>query len=137
MSHPSGLPDLFLDRDLGRIEVPRLLREAGLRLVTLAEHYGIPADQNVRDVEWLELAGRRGWVAVTKDTKIRYRTPERNALIAFGVRCFCMLQGGKTNLTAQQNADRFLNNLETITSACSQKGPFIYVIYENGIRRVL
>jgi hypothetical protein len=29
--HPAGLPELFLDRSLGRIQVPRLLRAAGLR----------------------------------------------------------------------------------------------------------
>jgi hypothetical protein len=62
VSHPDGLPDLFLDRSLGRIKVPQLLRAAGLRLVTLSEHYGIPADEDVADDEWLELAGRRGWV---------------------------------------------------------------------------
>ena len=61
MSHPDGLPDLFLDRSLGRVKVPRLLREHGLRLVTLAEHYGIPADETIADEEWLELAGDRGW----------------------------------------------------------------------------
>jgi hypothetical protein len=59
VSHPDGLPDLFLDRSLGRKKVPDLLRAAGLRLVTLAEHYGIPADEGVADTEWLELAGRR------------------------------------------------------------------------------
>jgi PIN like domain len=60
VSHPDALPDLFLDRSLGRIKVPRLLREAGLRLVTLAEHYGVPADEIVADEEWLELAGNSG-----------------------------------------------------------------------------
>lgn len=53
MLHPDGLPDLFIDRSLGRIEMPRLLREAGLRLVTLAEHYGVPDDEDVTDVAWL------------------------------------------------------------------------------------
>ena len=48
MSHPDGLPDLFVDRSLGRIRVPELLRNAGLRLVTLAEHYGMPADESLR-----------------------------------------------------------------------------------------
>ena len=55
MSHPDGLPDLFLDRSLGRIVVPNLLRAAGLRLVTLAEHDGIPEDEDVTDEDWLEL----------------------------------------------------------------------------------
>ena len=35
MSHPDGLPDLFIDRSLGRLQVPAGLRSAGLRLVTL------------------------------------------------------------------------------------------------------
>jgi PIN like domain len=68
VSHPDGLPDLFLDRSLGRVKVPRLLRAAGLRLVTLSEHYGIPADEDIADDEWLEAAGRRGWVVFMKDT---------------------------------------------------------------------
>ena len=32
---------------------------AGLRLVTLAEHYGVPADETIADEEWLELAGEQ------------------------------------------------------------------------------
>ncbi len=59
--HPDGLPDLFIDRSLGRRQVPDLLRAAGLRLHTLAEVYGVPADEKVTDVEWLALAGARGW----------------------------------------------------------------------------
>ena len=49
MPHPDGLPELFLDRSLGRIKVPQLLRDAGLNLVTLAEHYGVPTDESVAD----------------------------------------------------------------------------------------
>lgn len=54
MSHPDGLPDLFLDRSLDRIVVPNPLRAAGLRLVTLDEHYGIPDDEDVtgEDSAW-------------------------------------------------------------------------------------
>jgi hypothetical protein len=47
--HPAGLPDLFIDRSLGRIQLPQLLRDAGLRLVTLAERYGIPNDETITD----------------------------------------------------------------------------------------
>ena len=71
MSHPAGLPDLFIGRSLGRTQVPRLLRAAGLRLVTLAEHYGIPADEQVADATWLHDAGTAGWVVFMKDDPIR------------------------------------------------------------------
>lgn len=67
--HPDGLPELFLDRSLGRRQVPTLLRDVGLRLRTLAEVYGIPADETIADTEWLaceqwEPTSRRDGAAV-------------------------------------------------------------------------
>lgn len=70
-SHPPGLPTLFLDRSLGRIQVPTILRDAGLRVVTLAEQYGMPTDETVEDVTWLRDASTRGWAVVIKDERIR------------------------------------------------------------------
>jgi len=75
--HPEGLPTLFIDRSLGRIQVPRLLREAGLELVTLAEHYGIPQDEDVADVTWLTEVAARGWVALGKDERFAGAPPRR------------------------------------------------------------
>ncbi|WP_420638445.1 hypothetical protein [Candidatus Poriferisocius sp.] len=60
VSRPDRLPDLFLDRSLGPIEVPKLLREAGLYLVTLSENYGETEGQDVKDEVWSELAGTNG-----------------------------------------------------------------------------
>lgn len=54
MSHPDELPDLFIDRSLGRLQVPAGLSTAGLRLVTLTEYYGVPADEEVEDTTWLD-----------------------------------------------------------------------------------
>jgi hypothetical protein len=54
-------PQFFIDRSLGRIEVPRLLREAGLQVITLAEHYGMPRDQDVADTERIEDCSRNQW----------------------------------------------------------------------------
>ncbi len=133
MSHPDGLPELFLDRSLGRIQVPRLLRSAGLRLVTLAEYYGVPADERVADVEWLELAGSSGWVVFLKDARIRSRTVEREAVQHFGVRYFCIT---RQDLTAAQMADRYLDHLGTIADACSEPGPFIYAVHERRVERL-
>ncbi len=133
MSHPAGLPDLFLDRSLGRVKVPMLLRAAGLRLVTLAEHYGVPADQDVADEEWLELAGSLGWVAFMKDTRIRHNPVEREAVRRHGVRCFCL---SNQSLTAEEMAARFLRHLPAIEDACAEPGPFIYAVHRNRIARI-
>jgi PIN domain-containing protein len=84
--HPDGLPELFLDRSLGRRQVPTLLRDIGLRLHTLAEAYGIPADETVADTEWLGRAGQQGLVVLMKDDRIRYRPVQRAALLDHLVR---------------------------------------------------
>jgi hypothetical protein len=56
LSVTTALPDLFIDRSLGRLRVPAGLRAVGLRLVTLAEHDGVPADKNIEDTTWLREA---------------------------------------------------------------------------------
>ena len=133
MSHPAGLPDLFLDRSLGRLQVPALLREAGLRLTTLSEYYGVPADAQVADEDWLELAGSRGWLVLMKDKRIRYRRPELDAVRRYRVRCFCM---ANRNLPAGEMADRFLRCLPAMAEACRDPGPFVYMVYKDRIREV-
>lgn len=85
MSHPDGLPDLFLDQSLGRAQVPRLLREAGLRLTTPAERFGTPADEGVSDVTWLEDAGHRREAVLITDAPVRYNAAERQTLLRFKV----------------------------------------------------
>jgi hypothetical protein len=130
VSHPAGLPDLFLDRSLGRIKVPQLLRAAGLQLVTLGEHYGIPADENVRDEEWLALVAQQGWVALHKDPSIRRNVAERRAIVEHGTRTFSLT---RQDLLADEMARRFLDNLEAITEACSEPGPFVYAVHGNRI----
>jgi hypothetical protein len=133
VSHPDGLPDLFLDRSLGRVKVPSLLRDAGLRLITLAEHYGIPADEHIPDAEWLELAGRRRWVVFAKDKRVRYNPAERAAIERFEVRYF-YLSGRSLNAT--EMAKRFLRNLDRIVFACANPGPLVYAVHKNRIEQI-
>ena len=129
--HPSGLPDLFLDRSLGRRQVPTLLRDVGLRLHTLSEVYGIPADEDVTDVDWLALAGSQGWLVLMKDERIRYRAAEREALVLHKVRAFCLTSG---NLCAEDMAAQFLAVLDDIARACRSHGPFLYAVSTRGLR---
>lgn len=51
-------PHFFVDRSLGGVTVPILLREAGWELTTLAEHYGIRAGEGIDDIDWLALRAR-------------------------------------------------------------------------------
>ncbi|MFN8076741.1 MAG: hypothetical protein U0Q15_15160 [Kineosporiaceae bacterium] len=123
----------FLDRSLGGRQVPALLKAAGLDVLTLADVYGVPADEDVADAEWLEKAGRSGWVVLMKDERIRYRTAERAALVDGDVRAFCLTSG---NLRAAQMAEAFLDNLAGIRKACQESGPFLYAVSARGLRRL-
>lgn len=133
MSHPEGLPKLFLDRSLGPLQVLRLLRKAGLCLVTLSEHYGRPRDQKIPDSDWLELAGSNGWVVFTKDKRIGRLGDQREAIISNQVRCFYL---ANQNIAAEEIVNRFLRNLPRIVKACDYPGPFLYAVHKSQIRKM-
>lgn len=132
--HPDGLPDLFIDRSLGRHQVPALLRADGLRLITLAEYYGVPQDEDVEDVEWLARVGQQGWAALMKDAEIRRRPAEKRALVENSVKAFC-LSGG--NLRADEMAARYLRAVPSMAKACQEfPGPFLYAVHAQRITRL-
>ena len=134
MSHPDGLPDLFLDRSLGRKKVPDLLRAEGLRVVTLAEHYGIPHDETVEDVEWLQLCGERGWFAVMKDDRIRYVGAERHAVVESRVRAAVITNA---NLSAADMVSRIIRALTDLAKISSDReGPFLFALQQNRLDEI-
>lgn len=89
---------------------------------TLAEHYGMPQDETVADETWLELAGKQDWAVFMKDGRIRYNPAERQAVKFHRVQAFCL---SSQNLAADAMAQRFLDNLDAITAAYAELGPFI------------
>lgn len=125
-------PHFFVDRSLGGVTVPRLLREAGWELTTLAEHYGKPADEAVDDVDWLALAGGNGWPVLMKDEKIRYRAGERAALVDAGVRAFCLASG---NLKSAEMAGLFTQHQGAIWQHAAGDGPGLWVVSRSEVRR--
>jgi hypothetical protein len=70
----------FTDRDLGK-RFPEILRSSGLKVERHSDHF--PPD--TPDAVWLEVVGKRGWIAVTHDHRIRYKPNERDAVLRHGV----------------------------------------------------
>lgn len=126
-------PTFFVDRSLGRVRVPRGLRDDGWSVTTLSEHYGEAAGQEVADVEWLGLAGRRSWPVLMKDERIRYRPAERAAVVAHGVRAFYLTSG---NLTSQQMIDLFVGHRAEIWSLAVGAGPGLFALSSGGVRPI-
>lgn len=75
------------------------------------------------------------WVgrSSSKDARIRSRTIEREVVRRFGVRAFYIT---RQDLTAVEMAQRYLNPLDAITTACQEPGPFIYAVHERRIEHL-
>ena len=70
----------FTDRDLGK-RFPEILTSAGLTVERHADHFA----PDTPDEEWLEAVGKRSWIALTHDHRIRYKRNERDAVMRHGV----------------------------------------------------
>jgi hypothetical protein len=113
--------------------VPQALRAAGWDVVTLAEHYGIPADEQVADTEWIEEAARHGWPILMKDKRIRHRRAEIDAVVSHQARCFVITRG---DLRSADMVARIIVNQAAILSAASQSGPYIYAVQMDRLSRL-
>jgi PIN like domain len=115
----------FTDRDLGR-QFPAILRAAGVRLERHDDHFGA----DTPDEEWIGEIGRRGWIAVSRDARIRYSPLALSVLMESGTQLFVLV--GK--LTTVEAAETFLKYREKIVeTVASERGPFISKIRRDGV----
>lgn len=122
----------FVDRSLGRGQVPDGLRRLGLDVVTLAERYGIPDDEGISDETWLSDAGRNGEIVLTKDYRIKTRPAELDAIKRNRVKCFCI---SSARIGADEMIQRFQTNLQRMIRASRASGPFLYVVHSKSIEK--
>jgi uncharacterized protein with PIN domain len=132
VSRSPSQPEFFVDRSLGRIQVPRDLRKAGWTLRTHSELYG-DRDEEVADTEWLEMCGREDLPVLSKDRRLRYRRQEIAALRRHRVRAFVLTRG---SLRAEDQVRRFDGNRAAIEAACQEPGPFVYAVHGDRIVKV-
>lgn len=132
MPTESDEPEFFVDRSLGKSIVVGL-RAAGLRVRSMADVYGEEAAQLLADEVWLRDAGENNWVVLTKDDAIRRRPAERDALIEAEARVFCLTN---RNMRAAAQTERFVANRHRIVRQASKPGPYIYGVYEAGLRHL-
>jgi hypothetical protein len=133
VSPPEQPLRFFVDRSLGRKAVPEALRADGWDLITLAEHYGMPADEQVADTEWIEEAAKRSWPILMKDKRIRHRRAEIAAVAEHKARCFVITRG---DLPSADMVQRFIANKAAILLAAAGPGPYIYSVQTDRISRL-
>ena len=111
----------FTDRDLGKI-FPRILRNAGLTVERHDDHF----DQNTTDDVWLQEVGRRGWIAISRNFRIRYQPNERDAVMRAGTGLFIVV-GKAPHQELAENFVATIGKVERFLQANSP--PFIARVY--------
>lgn len=125
-------PEFFVDRSLGK-SIVEGLRAAELIVHSMADIYGESKAQMLEDEVWLRDAGANGWAVLTKDDAIRRRPAERDALTAAAVQVFCLTSAG---LRGEEQVDRFVKNRYRIIRQTRKPGPYIYGVYDTGLKRL-
>jgi hypothetical protein len=125
VAKPPNQPVFFIDRSLGRIDVPAALRGAGYQCVIHDERF----DQQTEDTIWLSAVAADNWIVLTKDERIRYRPLELKALESARLRAFIVICG---NVRGIDTAAILLKAMPKILNIVgSEKGPFIYYVYKD------
>jgi hypothetical protein len=121
----------FIDRSLGRKIVAQALRQAGETVEIHDDHFVADAT----DEDWLLEVGKRGWIVLTKDDRIRYRTTERTALATARVRAFVLTS---SQLQGAEMAVAFLAALPRIKRLIAKHNPpFIGRVSRSGMVSML
>jgi hypothetical protein len=130
---PLEPPEFFIDRSLGRHLVPDALRAAGRTVHTMLSVYGRDAEELVADTTWLADVGRNGWLALTKDERIR-RWPAELAMVKLhGVRMVCLTN---RSLTGPQQVERIMANIYRIDQRWHKPGPWICAVHERTLTQI-
>lgn len=99
----------------------------------MADVYGEDEAQRLADDVWLRNAGKNDWIVLTKDDAIRRRPAERDALMKAAVRAFCLTTA---RLRGSEQVERFVLNRHRILQQARKPGPYIYGVYESGLKRI-
>ncbi len=83
------------------------------------------------DVDWASTVASRGWVAVTRDKRIRYRSAEKQAIADGGLGLFVL--ASRRNLSRQEIVDAVSAAAPRMAECMAvNEPPFIASIYRDG-----
>jgi PIN like domain len=116
----------FTDANLGRRIVPEALRAAGEEVKVHDDCFAA----GTQDLVWLRKVGRNGWIVLTKDSRIRYRRNEMEALLSSGTRSFVLVS---RNMPGVEIAKIFVSALPGMKKLCAAlPAPFIAHVHHDG-----
>lgn len=119
-------PVFYVDESIFSNTLVAALTAAGIAF----DPIGTTVPSGAPDEVWLSHCGRHGYLALTRDQRIRYRSLEKRALMEHGVGCFTFTQG---QATAEQCAGRIVELAPRMMAiGASQPRPFLYTFGSQG-----
>jgi len=122
---------IFIDRS-----IPRSVADA-LKLVGREDVRWLEDEfaHNTPDEVWIPVVAERGWVAISRDKKIRTRMRQRSLVREYGLGCFILQQ--RQNLTRWDYLKLLAANLdEWERKAASTPRPFMFLVGSDGTARL-
>ena len=122
----AGAPVLFIDRGLGRRILADALRSNGEHVEVHDDHF----DQSAKDVDWLPVISKKGWIVLTKDEALARNAPERLAIKQSNARIFLLAHGSASGPVMVEAFTKALASMKAFAE--SHDGPFIAKVYKDG-----
>lgn len=122
---------IFIDRS-----IPRSVADA-LKLVGRADVRWLEDEfaHNTPDEVWIPVVAERGWLAISRDKKIRTRSRQRDLVRDHGLGCFLLQQ--RQNLTRWDYLKLLAANLdEWERKAAATPRPFMFLVGSDGTSRL-
>jgi hypothetical protein len=87
-------------------------------------------ESNVVDEKWLRFVGQKGWIAITKDKRIRYRGPALEVIRKEKVKLFVLSKGNLTGLEMAEIIKKAIPRIKIFIAR--HEPPFIAIITKSG-----
>lgn len=97
--------------------MPGRLRAAGWLVERHDDHFAA----DTPDPDWIAGAGKRGWIILTADERIRYNPLEKAAFLKSGTLIF--LLANRKSMTGAEMADAFIAAETSIVRAIARQSP--------------
>jgi len=123
---PHNIPVIYLDRNFGSKIVPTILRNAGIECEIHDDHL----KQDAKDEEWIDLCSKNSWLAITKDSQIKYNAPIKQAIK--NSNCGIVIFTAR-DLTGEQLGELLIKHFNKIVKFYNKnKIPFVGRLTKNG-----
>jgi hypothetical protein len=117
---------LYLDRNIGTVSVPIVLREHGISFELHDDH--LP--QAAPDEAWVKLCSSKGWIAITLDKRLVVNAPVKNAARGSKVSIFVVTSGSMTGRELGELIAKLHKKI--VSFAVGSKKPFLATISKSG-----